>query len=249
MSEFNIEWSSKYGQQVTINGYTTPVIGTYKPQGHLISGIGTRYGPSFLSFVGPWIEGTSELVDVPPPCANWEEVLETYNSHELLVPLFFTYQHASDWLAMLHSKEVPFGGTLTVQKYMSTQHVRLSYDGHNHRFIKTNGYDNSADETISYRDGLWEAEKMAHSECEFLFSTEVEDEENEYSYTKYAFIDKAYLEGLSPQELRRASKGYLHFSKEFLYHTSAPWQIEMIKAADNGDELAFIAAQYFGLFV
>jgi hypothetical protein len=202
-----------------------------------------------LSFVGPWAEGTSEVVDVPPPCANWEEVLEAYKSHELLVPLFFTYQHASDWLAMLNTKEVPFGGTLMVQKYMATQHVKLSYDGHNHCFIKTNGYDNSKDEYVSFTNGLWQAEKMAHSESEFLFSTEVEDEENEYFYTKYSFIGKEYLEALSPQALRKAAKRGFHFSDQYLYHTFADWQIEMIKAADKGDELAFTTAKTLGLFV
>jgi len=248
--KYEIKWHSSEAQEVKINGcYTVSVIGTYKPQGHLISGIGNSYGPSFLSFVGPWVEGTSELVDVPPPCENWEEVLEAYEKHQLLVPLFFTYQHASDWLAMLDHKNVPFGGTLIVKKYMLNQHVKVSFDGHNHCFIKGNGYDTSEDEFICFRDGLWAIERLLHSDSEFITSTEVEDEENEWTYTKYSFIDKEYLEGLSPQELRRASHGYIYFSDQYLYHTFAKWQIEMIKAADKGDELAFSTAVDIGLFV
>ena len=245
----SVKWHPTEAQKVTVNGcYTVPVIGTYKPQGYLISGIGNSYGPSFLSFVGPWVEGTSEVVDVPPPCANWEEVLDTYKCQELLVPLFFTFQHASDWLAMLKSKEVPFGGTLMVQKYMSTQHVKLSFDGYNHCFSTSNST-NDCDDYVSFKGGLWAIEMLLHSRSEFITSTEVNDEENEYSYTKYSFIDKAYLESLSPQELRKAVSGYLHCSDQYLYHTSAQWQIEMIKAADKGDELALSTAQSLGLFV
>ena len=244
----NIKWHPTEAQKVTVNGcYTVPVIGTYKCQGYLVSGIGNSYGPSFLSFVGPWVEGTSELVDVPPPCANWQAVLEAYKCHELLVPLFFTYQHASDWLAMLDKGETPFGGTLSVMKHDKVQGLNISFDGHNHRMFYD--YDHQKSGISHSRDGLWEAERVVHSRSEFITSTEVNDEENEYSYTKYSFIDKAYLESLSPQELRKAVSGYLHCSEQYLYHTYAQWQIEMIKAADKGDELALSTAQSLGLFV
>lgn len=245
----NIKWHPTKAQKVTVNGcYTVPVIGTYKPQGYLISGISNSYGPSFLSFVGPWVEGTSELVDVPPPCANWEAVLEAYKSHELLVSLFFTYQHASDWLAMLDKGETPFGGTLSVMKHDKVQGLNISCYSHNHCFSTSNST-NDCDDYVSFKGGLWAIEMLLHSRSEFITSTEVNDEENEYSYTKYSFIDKKYLESLSPQELRKAVSGYLHCSDQYLYHTSAQWQIEMIKAADKGDELALSTAQSLGLFV
>jgi hypothetical protein len=234
-SNYEIKWHSTQGQWVKVNEcYTVPVIGMYKPQGHLIT-IGI--GPSFLSFVGPWVEGTSELVDVPAPCNNWQEVLEAYKSHELLVPLFFTYQQASDWLVMLDKREAFFGGTLSVMKHDKVQGLTISYDGYNHRMFYDNDYNNSG---INHsRDGLWEAERAVHSSSEFITSIEVNDEDDEYYYSKFVFIDMAYLEDLSPQELRKAACGYLHFSDQYLYHTFANWQIEMIKAADKGDKLAF----------
>lgn len=247
--KYEVKWHSTDAQKVKVKDcYTVPVIGTYKPQGHLISGIGNSYGPSFLSFVGPWIEGTSEVVDVPPPCDNWQQVLEAYESHELLVPLFFTYKHASDWLAMFVSKEVPFGGTLIVQKYLEAKHMRLSFDGYNHCF-SIGDSTNDCNDYVSFKDGLWTIEKLLHSKSEFITSVEVDDEENEYSYTKYSFIDKEYLEGLSPQELRKAARGYMHLSNDTLYHSILPWQIEMIKAADEGDGFALSTAESLRLFV
>lgn len=246
--KYEIKWHKTEAQKVKVNGcYTVPVIGTYKPQGHLISGIGSS--PSFLSFVGPWVEGTSELVDVPAPCDNWEEVLEAYESHELLVPLFFTYQHASDWLAMLENGETPFGGTLSVMKHDKVQGLTISFDGYNHRMFYD--YDYNKGGISHFRDGLWEAERVAHSSSEFIYShtVEIEDEEQDWPQTKYAFIDKAYLESLSPQALRSAAYGDLHFSDNYFYHSFVNWQIEVIKAADKGDALALTTANALGLFV
>lgn len=247
MSEqFNIEWSSKYGQEVTINGYTVPVVGAYKPQGHLILREGR---PKLLSFVGEWIEGESIPVDVPVPCEGWEEVLEAYESHDLLVPLFFTYQQAKNWLDMLHSGKAPFGGSLSIQKNDKDQGLTISWDGYNHWMFYAEFSGEEKAGVKRYRDGLWEAERVCHMKDSFIFSTEEEDEENEWTNTVLHWKDLAYLKNLSPQELRETVGYHFHLSDETLYHTSVTWQIEVIKAADNGDELAIATAVSLGLFV
>ena len=244
MSEFNLEWSANYGQEVTINGYTVPVVGAYRSQGHVVLRDST---PRLLSFVGVWIEGESILVNVPAPCDGWELVLEAYEDKDLLCPIFFTYQQAKDWLEMLDSGKAPWGGILSVQKNDKDQGLTVMWDGYNHwmYFAEFSGEDKSA--IKRYTDGLWEAERVCHMKDCFIYSEE-EDEEN-WTFTVFHWKDREYLEGLSPQQLREAVEFRFHLSKQTLYHTSVNWEIEMIKAADKGDVLALSTAKSLGLFV
>jgi hypothetical protein len=255
MSEFNIEWSSKYGQEVTINGYTVPVVGAYHSQGHVV--LDGNDKPKLLSFVGVWIEGTSKLINVPAPCEGWEEVLEAYKEHDLLAPLFLTYQQAKDWLDMLNSGRAPFGGILSVQKNDRDQGLTIMWDGYNHwmSYAKHSGMcylsepPKPKEDICYYRNGLWEAERVCHMKDSFIYSTEEEDEENDWINTVLHWKDLTYLESLSPQQLRQTVGYHFHLSNDTLYHSILPWQIEMIKAADEGDGFALSVAKSLGFFV